>query len=1041
MIQHFRLLLFIALCISAVQVSAQNILGFLEIGDGTTITNNADKKVTLRLGARGATQMQISNNPSFAGARWEPFALKKDNWILAGEDGIKNVYAKFRNDNGNVSETVVATVELDRSPPIGGELFLDGGQRYSNDKTRRVKISVNATDATQVRLSPRPDFAGSSWQPYREDIGEVRLPGLDGEKVVYAKFRDQAGNETEPVEASIIIDTKPPENPKITIDNGEEYAKSRKVKLRLYAEGADLMQIRGMDDWVPYQEEMEWELPEGDGEKVIVARFADKAGNTSAVVHDNIKIDSQAPMFGKITINGGARYTNRFDNNKLQIIGMGATQMLISNNPGFGGATWRSFSNLVPNWALDSDDGKKTVYIKFKDAAGNQSPVFETSITLDSTPPQNPVLKIDSDQAEYDEEVDAIVLSDANKVVDLLLGAEGAKYMMIANTGSFYGASWEVYTPKKEGWELSGETDGERFVFAKFRDRSGNESGVASIRILVDTQAPVDTKLAIDNNAPYVTNKEKKVILSLFARGASQMQISNDPTFGSSDWEPYNISKEWVLDGEDGIKNVWVRYKDNAENTSAPIADDVILDRQPPQNPSIIVNRGEEKTNHPNKLVVVKVRADEAKFLRLSTDPTFNNARWAAYTEQNTIYQLPGQDGEKQVYVQFKDEAGNLTEPVADDIILDRTPPITGDVVIDDGSQLTNNTDNLVKLNLSAKGAAEMIISNDFYFNEAEWETYATEKKWRLVGGDGLKTVYVRFRDEVGNVSKVAYASIGVDQTAPKQGRVMVNKGGRYVTDLNGYVTLKLYARDAKQMVVAQNENFTGANWQPYEQYIQNYLLEGEDGPKNLYVKFRDDAGNITQPLIVNLVLDRQEPYNEKIELNNGEKYTNTTDNRVTLNIRAADAKEMIISNSPGFNYPAKWQPYQEGDISWLLFGNNGEKRVYAKFRDEAGNESGVATDEIILDTEPPIPRRLLINGKNTTTSAERVTLTIQATGASQMMISNDPKFEGALWEPYAESKSWDVTPGEGLKMVYVKFKDEANNISEYKWAEITLVR
>ena len=44
--------------------------------------------------------------------------------------------------------------------------------------------------------------------------------------------------------------------------------------------------------------------------------------------------------------------------------------------------------------------------------------------------------------------------------------------------------------------------------------------------------------------------------------------------------------------------------------------------------------------------------------------------------------------------------------------------------------------------------------------SEATWETFATSKTVSLPSGDGLKTVYVKIRDDVYNESSVATASI-----------------------------------------------------------------------------------------------------------------------------------------------------------------------------------------------------------------------------------------------------------------------------------------
>jgi hypothetical protein len=61
--------------------------------------------VTLALSAIGATEMLISNDAGFAGASWEAYATSKP-WVLTSGDGVKTVYAKFRNANGTMSSVV-----------------------------------------------------------------------------------------------------------------------------------------------------------------------------------------------------------------------------------------------------------------------------------------------------------------------------------------------------------------------------------------------------------------------------------------------------------------------------------------------------------------------------------------------------------------------------------------------------------------------------------------------------------------------------------------------------------------------------------------------------------------------------------------------------------------------------------------------------------------------------------------------------------------------------------------------------------------------
>lgn len=50
---------------------------------------------------------------------------------------------------------------------------------------------------------------------------------------------------------------------------------------------------------------------------------------------------------------------------------------------------------------------------------------------------------------------------------------------------------------------------------------------------------------------------------------------------------------------------------------------------------------------------------------------------------------------------------------------------------------------------------------------DANWETFTTTKNVTLPGGDGLKTVYVKVRDDVGNESAAASDTITLDTVVP----------------------------------------------------------------------------------------------------------------------------------------------------------------------------------------------------------------------------------------------------------------------------------
>lgn len=74
---------------------------------------------------------------------------------------------------------------------------------------------------------------------------------------------------------------------------------------------------------------------------------------------------------------------------------------------------------------------------------------------------------------------------------------------------------------------------------------------------------------------------------------------------------------------------------------------------------------------------------------------------------------------------------------------------------------------------LAASGATQMKLYGDIGTgatataeSAATWETYATSKSISLTSGDGVKTVYVKFRDAVGNETAAISKTTTLDTTS-----------------------------------------------------------------------------------------------------------------------------------------------------------------------------------------------------------------------------------------------------------------------------------
>jgi hypothetical protein len=310
------------------------------------------------------------------------------------------------------------------------------------------------------------------------------------------------------------------------------------------------------------------------------------------------------------------------------------------------------------------------------------------------------------------------------------------------------------------------------------------------------------------------------------------------------------------------------------------------------------------------------------------------------------------------------------------------------------------------------------------------WEAYSTSKIWTLTTGDGAKTVYVQYKDNAGNISGSFTDGITLDTIAPS-GTISVNSGATYTTSTS--VTLTLSATDATSGIYQMNFSNDNATWSGWEAYgaSKAWTLTAGDSAKTVYVQYKDNAGNISVSYSDGITLDATPP-SGTIAINGGAAYT--TSLVVTINLSMTDATsgmfQMRFSNDNSI-WNA-WEAYAAAK-SWTLPIGDGAKTVYAQFKDNAGNTTGSITDSINLDMNGPTGS-VIINGGAAYTTTAGVTLSLTASDAgssvSTMRFSND-NLGWSVWEAYAASKSWSLEAVNGVKTVYVQYKDLNNNISD----------
>ena len=94
-----------------------------------------------------------------------------------------------------------------------------------------------------------------------------------------------------------------------------------------------------------------------------------------------------------------------------------------------------------------------------------------------------------------------------------------------------------------------------------------------------------------------------------------------------------------------------------------------------------------------------------------------------------------------------------------------------------------------------------------------------------------------------------------------------------------------------------------------------------------------------------------------------------------------------------------------------------------------AVNKAGYEGERSAQVSARPNVFSVLIENGDEYTSKRNVSLNLTAPfGTKYMLIGNDSLYSNSSWEPYASTKNWMLTGGDGKKYVYVKFRDSDEN-------------
>ncbi len=211
-----------------------------------------------------------------------------------------------------------------------------------------------------------------------------------------------------------------------------------------------------------------------------LGRFTVTQSTTGSSASTNILTDT-APPLGTIAIGQGMAFTNTstITLSMAAIDNSGSVSAMRLSNDGTVWAAWESFTT-TKIWTLAAGSGTRTVWVQFRDPAGNASASVSDSIVIDLVPPSGSI-SVNSGLDYTREALATLTLTAADP--------GGAAVMMRLGTDGTHWGPWEPYATNRT-WMLDGGVRTNK-VYAQFLDAAGNVSAVLNDSIIYDPGVPL----------------------------------------------------------------------------------------------------------------------------------------------------------------------------------------------------------------------------------------------------------------------------------------------------------------------------------------------------------------------------------------------------------------------------------------------------------------------------------------------------------------------------------------------------------------------
>jgi hypothetical protein len=502
-----------------------------------------------------------------------------------------------------------------------------------------------------------------------------------------------------------------------------------------------------------------------------------------------------------------------------------------------------------------------------------------------------------------------------------------------------------------------------------------------------------------------------------------EVSLDNNTWFIATGTYTWNITMYM----NEGPNRLYVRIMDTTNKPTYKVMD-LVVDTIKPTGTLQINQQSIYTTNRTVQLAISAVDARGVSKLRMATTlQGLENQTWQDYNSSQ-IYTLPALDGLVTVYAQVLDSTGWESNVFSDSILLDTTPP-NATVVINDGAPIATLPS--VTLTLAAtdlNGVTDMRVANTDDFSNIDWKPYTRVINWQLDRTDGVKTVYVEYRDRAGN-SKVYSGSILLD-TTPPTGTLVINNGDALTTARLVNLTMNAQDKNGISYVMLSNDpDFLVGLWVKYNKTMA-WTLPEILGMQTVYAKFKDTAGLVSPVVLDTIILDiHEEGFQGNILLNNGDQYASNQTLTAQLDLVGGDASaQVMLSESPDFT-GAVWGSYTQ-TTTFKTDKTDGTVTVYAKFKDKYGIISTATSDSIIVDTAAPM---VTLQKPKMNAKVDNGKITVVGTASDNHALRTvEVQLPNGAWMPVDNPKAYSLDiylPKKATYTIMVRATDEAGNV------------